>query len=74
MLAFLMGLWLYSERPLHPAAGSTWFPVCSWTKATVLPCGDTFEHAHMVPNGFFEDARRGREEAGRRKSGLCELT
>ena len=41
MLAFLMGVWLCSERPLHPAAGSTWFPACSWTKATVRLCGDT---------------------------------
>lgn len=74
MLAFLMGVWLCSERPLHPAAGSTWFPACSWTKATVLPCGDTLEHVHMVPNGFIENARREREEAGRLKSGFSELT
>lgn len=36
MLALLMGVWLCSERPLHRAAGSTWLPACSWTKATVL--------------------------------------
>lgn len=47
----------YSEKPLHPAAGSTWFPACSWTKATVPLCGATLEHVHMMTNGFLERMR-----------------